>query len=139
MHALLLDRLRTGQIFNPEKAPGVALGVDQLSVADVPHRVGDATPSALARAWDYLGWALGAVGIAGLGWAALRRGGRSVPVAVVTALMLLALVARVGLLGVLDASSWNGVQSRYLLPGVPGFVVFGVLGLWLLLPMRRAK
>ena len=46
-------------------------------------------------------------------------------------LMLLAaaMVARVGLFAILDASSWSGSQARYMLPIFPFVGVVGVLGL----------
>lgn len=43
-----------------------------------------------------------------------------------------AIVARALLFGLLDASSWSGVQARYMAPMIPAFAWIGFVGVWVL-------
>lgn len=45
---------------------------------------------------------------------------------------------RAFLFGVLDASSWNGVQARYMAPLVPVFACLGVVSVWMVFKGREA-
>lgn len=47
-------------------------------------------------------------------------------------LMMITVIARVALFGILDASSWSGVQARYILPIIPAFACMGVISLAIL-------
>jgi len=55
---------------------------------------------------------------------------RGAPVLTLILLLLLATIAaRVALFGILDASSWSGIQARYIMPVLPFFACAGALGL----------
>ena len=54
-------------------------------------------------------------------------------------LAAVAAVTRATLFGLLDASSWNGVQARYLLPAVPAFAAAAVVGLAILSRVVRHR
>lgn len=47
-------------------------------------------------------------------------------------LTMTAIMSRVAVFGIIDASSWNSVQARYMLPVVPFFACMGVLAIALL-------
>ena len=55
--------------------------------------------------------------------------GRFTPAFVVAVVCLAFIGARLGLFAILDASSWNGVQARYVMPLLPLIACAGVLGL----------
>jgi len=50
-----------------------------------------------------------------------------------------AVAARVALFAILDASSWSGIQARYMLPIVPFFACMGALGLALIADLFQKK
>jgi hypothetical protein len=78
---------------------------------------------------------LGAVvALAGLALGVATRAGRRHPAALlVCAAMLTAVLSRVGLVALVDASSWPAANATaYLLPGVDFLLVFVVLGCWIL-------
>jgi len=45
-------------------------------------------------------------------------------------LLLVTLASRIAVFSILDASSWNGVQARYMFPYISVFACMGVLGLY---------
>jgi uncharacterized membrane protein len=59
--------------------------------------------------------------------------------AMILALAAAAVLARVTLFAILDASSWSGIQARYILPVLPFFACIGALGLALLHGVWRKK
>ena len=109
--------------------PGSTLGVDVVSFPRTTHRANALLPFA-ARLWAFVGWLFVAGAAAGL---LLRRriGNRGAPI-LVALLALSAMLARIGVLAVIDSSAWSGLQARYIFPVVPCFAVLGVVGLWLL-------
>jgi hypothetical protein len=49
--------------------------------------------------------------------------------AVIFVMLFFMVIARVALFGILDASSWNSVSARYILPIIPAFACMGGLGM----------
>ena len=58
---------------------------------------------------------------------------------VIIVLTISAITARVALFSIIDASSYNATQARYLLPIIPAFGCMGVLGLSLLIRSSMKK
>lgn len=51
-------------------------------------------------------------------------------------LMVVAIAARIALFGILDASSWSGTQSRYVMPAIPFFGCMGAVAISMLCSSR---
>lgn len=68
--------------------------------------------------------------LAGIVLALLR--GRKTPEFPVVALLASAVVARLGLFAILDATAWPGDEPRYLFAVVPLLAILWILGVWLL-------
>lgn len=146
--AVPLSKLQVGTMTQTDGARPATLGVDELVMGKRPGLL------AAGLAWwvghpvslDWIGglsaayrvvnaaFVLLVVGTLVL-WASTRR--RSMPAMIILALVAVALVSRAVLLGVLDASSWNGVQARYMMPVIPAFAWVALLGLHELLEGRR--
>jgi hypothetical protein len=137
IYALPLNALKVGQMHRFPQAGEAILGVDQLSMAMATKRLTATRLGSLAKVWTWMGYALALLGVAGMALALAMPKIGSGPVAAIIALTLVAFLARATLLGFLDASSWSGVQARYLFPAVPLFTVFGVLGAWLIFRRRK--
>ncbi len=143
-----LSKLQAGKMIQTDGAHPATLGVDELVTGKRPSLL-------VARlAWwgghpvslDWIGglsvayrlvnaaFVVLVLGILVL-WVLTRR--RSMPTMIILALVAVALVSRAVLLGVLDASSWSGVQARYMMPLIPAFAWVALLGLHELLEGRR--
>ena len=137
-----LAALATGKIVRIDGAAPVHVGVDELS--------GGASLTRLSRwfgtvkqpppydwvvpwgvLWGYIGWAFAAVGVMGLIVGAATRSLRGAAL-MLSVLCLVAVLARVALIAILDASSWNGMQVRYFLPALVPFAAFGAVGAYVL-------
>jgi hypothetical protein len=123
-----LASLRVGHVSAIEGMSGTHVGVDQLSFGETR---GARWLGALTSMWSVIGWVLLLAGVAGLGAGAIRPTSAKRAALMLLALAGFAVIARTSLLGLLDASSWNGLQARYVLPVIPAFVTFGVVGAWL--------
>jgi hypothetical protein len=112
------------------------LGIDVFESTVRGHRL-ERWLDRLCSLYEWAGYLLCGVAAAGLGAAALRR--RMPAAAMILALAAAAVLARVTLFAILDASSWSGIQARYILPVLPFFACMGALGLALLHGVWRKK
>jgi hypothetical protein len=133
---LSLDGLKVGMIKDIEGVvPRGVLGVD------VAPEWKSARPDALLpvanRMWGYMGWLFAFVGTGAL--LLFRRNQGYDGAALVMLLALAAILSRAGLLALVDASSWSGLQTRYAVPVVPCLAVYGVLGFWTLSERLRRQ
>lgn len=132
-----LSNLRQGFVQPIPDIQNAFIGVDQLANTLKKHKV-DSFIGPMSIAWSWLGWVLIAAGFVALWPLRLElRKSRQKAVSIVTALLLVAILSRVVLIALLDASSWPGQQARYLLPVVPFFAVFGILGIWAVLQLIK--
>lgn len=135
--------LREGAMGKTDGEVTAALGIDELSAGHQPSRVARWISYFEKRsvAFDWVAvlstvyqLVLGVLAVVGtlavVAAVAMRQCSRSVVILLAT--ILAALAARAGLFGLLDASSWNGVQARYMAPLIPLGLVWGVLGCWVL-------
>lgn len=128
--SLAIAALHAGIVKDIPGMKGTRIGIDELSGG--PTQSWDwITP--LSRIYAVWGWALGVFGLMGLALGMVRLAPLERAPALVLVVAGSAVLARVGLLSILDASSWNALQTRYLFPVVPAFAVFGFVGLWMLL------
>lgn len=138
--AMPLSSLHRGQMAQLTGPPAAALGVDELVLGQRPGQFEsafswlmgrpvslDPIPS-LARGYRWLGVGLAlAMLTAWVSGVLTRR--LSVPVLIITVLIAVSLLSRAGLLGILDASSWNGAQVRYMAAMIPAFAFMALLAL----------
>jgi len=149
--SIALSDLREGQMAKLTGPLAATLGVDQLSGGpSVPRierwvsRVAGARASAawlssLCELYARIGYVLSIAAVVSIVMAVVRRQAMSAALLVIL-LSLTAVMARAAALGILDASSWNGMQARYVLPVVPAFACAGIVGLTLLYrSVRRAE
>lgn len=130
---LPFSQMRAGAMGTTQGAVAVMLGVDEF----LGGRRGDRIERWLSHlrgapvTWDWLArWGsvyqginivlLAVVLAAVAGWGVRRNVGR--PVLVICGIAGAMIVSRAALFGILDASSWNGVQARYMAPMIPLFV-----------------
>jgi hypothetical protein len=96
--------------------------------------------SALTDLYRWAGRLAVVPAIIGLGIGAATRVGRRRPAALLTcAAMLTAVVSRVVLLGVIDATSFAARGGAYIIPAVDFLLVFLVLGVWSLVTVARTR
>lgn len=105
---------------------GDVVGIDGIEVSTNAQRA-DVLLPVWATIYIVLGYSFCLLIVAAI-IASLRRM-RPDAVAVVIILSLVAIGARVVLLAILDASSWNGSQTRYMVPLVPFFACAGILSI----------
>jgi hypothetical protein len=90
---------------------------------------------------DLYRWAarLGALpALVGLGLVVTRTGRRHATTVAVGAVMLIAALSRITLLGMIDATAFKAARyGSYILPGVDFFVVFLLIGWWVLATVTR--
>lgn len=128
LHIPLIS-LQEGAMKAIPDSEGVLIGVDILSNNMIEHRA-DILIMPISKLWSWFGWIYLATGFFALrivpGSGAMKQS--AIPV--IAALILIAMLTRIILLAILDSSSWSGQQTRYLLPALPFFAVFGTLGIW---------
>jgi hypothetical protein len=101
-------------------------GIDGLKSNLRPHRV-DKWFTKLCTLYDWLGYLICLVTLSSIVLIGIQR--KASEVVLVMLLMIVAITARITLFGILDASSWSGLQARYILPIIPAFVCIGGLGM----------
>lgn len=136
MHRIMLASLRAMEISEVPGIPGVFMGVDRIDLGTAVLPRFDVALESMARIWSFIGLMFAAAALVALVLAPIFPRRRSGPVVMVVALALLTVLTRALVLAIVDASSWNGLQARYVLPVVPAFVTFGVLGTWMLMGFR---
>lgn len=105
---------------------GGVVGIEGIEVAASAQRASALLPD-LARVYIGIGYAFCLLIAAATIAMALRvRNGAAVALIVIS---LAAMGARIVLLAILDASSWNGAQPRYIMPLLPLFACAGILSL----------
>lgn len=143
-----LSRLREGVMSQTDGALYATLGIDELiygkPATQFERGLSWLTGRPMAPDWVHkLGKVYGAINVmlrlallgAILYWAVTRR--VNVPVLVFCGLAAVMVFSRAALLGVLDASSWDGVQVRYMVPLVPIFTFAVLLAVSSVLRSRR--
>ncbi len=144
--------LREGVMIKTVGDMSATLGIDELSTGVHVSRV-ERWLSYLSKSHVRLNW-LGGLGysykwlnivLAVLVFLALIRLliGKQAdsPLMAVFLVVVGAIVVRALLFGLLDASSWNGAQARYMAPMIPAFAWIGFVGMWVVvgwLPGRKA-
>lgn len=106
------------------------VGIDNLQISSTPQRAGDLLVN-LATLYAGIG-RLSCV-LIGLSIAMMIMRRRCGAIGALILLSLAAAAARTALLAVLDASSWNGAQPRYVMPAIAFFACASVLSLVYLL------
>ncbi|WP_143029233.1 hypothetical protein [Rhodoferax sp. OV413] len=127
--SVMLSSLQAGRV--TELTPtgsyaGLRVGVDRLEVTELRQR-GERFLKRIGEwyvGWHYLLFATSVIGSAI--WLVRRNQSAE---SMVFILLVAAILARVGLFAILDASSWSGSQPRYMLPIFPLAGVAGFLGL----------
>jgi hypothetical protein len=101
------------------------LGVDSLEY----HKElkADRWFAMLCNVYDWIGYLFIFCTLAGVILIITYR--KQTAVALIFVLMFIMVNARVALFGILDASSWNSVDVRYILPIIPAFACIGGLGM----------
>jgi hypothetical protein len=124
--SVMLTTLKAGATASFEGSAPTLLGLDSLNSNAKPRR-GDRWLSKLCTLYEWIGYLFCLATIGGVLTIALQK--KHSAVALITLLAISAIAARVALFGILDASSWSGIQARYILPIVPFFACMGVLGI----------
>lgn len=136
-----INSLKEGAMSKVEGDVSAPLGIDELSTGLRSTRL-ERWASYLAKRpvqFDWVGafggayrWIVLSLGgifaLSVIGGLATRRLGKEVLALFV--LCLVASLARVALFGILDASSWSGVQARYMAPLIPVSLFIGLLACW---------
>lgn len=128
--------LQQGRVTNFVGGVETQIGVDHFELNSRPLRV-DPWLAKLCTAYEWMGYLI-CLAVAGSFAVMTVQRNRS-GLALVLALMISAIAARVALFGLLDASSWSGVQARYILPIVPFFACAGAFGLALLADVLKRR
>ncbi|WP_018604633.1 hypothetical protein [Uliginosibacterium gangwonense] len=123
--SVMLTALKAGATANFGGSMGALLGIDSLESNSKSLRA-DRWISKLCTVYEWVGYLFCLATVGGLLVMAVRR--KLSGVALMLVLMVSAIVARVALFGILDASSWSGVQARYILPIIPFFACMGAFG-----------
>jgi hypothetical protein len=105
---------------------GGIVGIDGIEASANTQRA-DARLPDLAAVYVVVGYSLCLLIVAAT-ITLLLRGRRGAADALIV-LSLAAIGARIVLLAILDASSWNGAQPRYIMPLLPFFACAGILSL----------
>lgn len=132
---MLLPDLWQGMTARTSGEFATTLGVDVLDASEI-RRVADSTLGGLARFAQICGVIFGAGLLLSLSLAAFER--RLGVMLIVAAACLLFCASRIGIFALLDASSWNGAQARYMMPLLPLLGLSGALGLANLMDRVRA-
>jgi hypothetical protein len=146
-----LQSLGAGQIHLVQGLDGIQLGIEYLyqpsKRSEMPRlerlsnhideKGTDSVVLALARAWSVIGMLmLAGVVVALLVGLVRKTATEDLMVIVVLASLV---VARSGLFGILDASSWYSQASRYMFPAVPFFITAAVVGMCTLHKVLRGQ
>jgi hypothetical protein len=124
--SVAITALKAGTTASFTGAALTSLGVDSLK-SNLSARRADSWLSILCAAYEWVGYLFGIATIGGILAMIIQR--RHFGMALLLILTISAISARVILFGILDASSWSGVQARYILPIIPFFACMGVLGI----------
>ena len=133
---LALATLKLGAVAKFDGPTQVLLGVDRLESNLKPRRADRWVPG-LSLAYEWMGLLICLAALGGALAMVVQR-----KVSGVTLLLVVvssAVAARVALFAILDASSWSGIQARYMLPIVPFFACMGALGLALIADLFQKK
>ena len=142
--SVAISDLREGGMTKTAGDLGATLGVDELSTGARASRLerwlsyANKRPvrldwlGELGRLYGWLNVVLVAMVFLALIRLVIGRQSGS-PLMAVLLVVGAALVARASLFGVLDASSWNGVQARYMAPLIPAFALAGSIAVWVVL------
>lgn len=114
---------------------GGIVGIDGMEVGASVQRAYALLPD-LARVYIVIGYSFCLLIAAAMITLTLRV--RPGAMDVVIVLSLAAIGARIVLLGILGASSWNGAQPRYIMPLLPFFACAGILSLSSLFEKMKA-
>jgi hypothetical protein len=131
-----LAELKPGAITSSDGIPSVKIGVEEISYLAYVSKVNALLPAAI-RNWYAVGrWMVIAGFIAMLCcWWEKKYS----PAILIIVCVMATVFARTLMLALLDASSWNALQTRYIFPAVPCAAVFGALGLWVLIDLIKRK
>ena len=122
---LALSSLKLGGVFKFDGSTQAHLGVDRIESNLKPHRA-DRWASLLAKVYEWFGLPICLATVGGVLALVVQR--RFSGTALMLAVLISAVAARVALFAILDASSWSGIQARYMLPTIPFFACLGALG-----------
>jgi hypothetical protein len=129
--SVALAELSAGKVSTFGGDLNAGVGVDILATNSKTRRADRWLPI-LCTIYDWVGYAICLLEVAGIAILGIRRKSLSA-VAMVFVLVMTALAARIALFGILDASSWSGIQARYMLPIIPAFACVGTICLSLLI------
>lgn len=127
--SIALSALRVGMTAPLSGNASVLVGIDGVESNARPQRA-DRWLARLDGIYVWGGYLLCLSTLCALGVAIIRRHWNAMLAMLM--LMLAAIAARVVLFGILDASSWNGTQARYVMPAIPFLVCTGVLSIGML-------
>lgn len=131
---VLLSALQSGRTAMTSGTFVSALGIDVLDRGEISH-VANSKLGVLTLAGQTLGIAFAACLLLSMLFGAIIRRASAQLIAAMICLLFCA--SRLGLFAILDASSWNGAQARYMLPILPLFGCAGALGITVLLRQVR--
>lgn len=125
-----LAELSVGKVSTFHGDINAGVGIDILATNSKTHRA-DRWLAIVCTIYDWMGYVICLLAVAGIAILGIRRKPISA-VALVFGLAMAAIGARIGLFGILDASSWSGLQARYMLPIIPAFACVGAMSLSIL-------
>lgn len=134
-----LTGLSTGQIRDIASLKGVRVGIDSLFIPSTkPARLErlnnhidptkpDVFLGLIAKVWSLIDWVLLGLTLLAI-FISIYRRKLGTDTLVIAGIVSLVVLGRVGLFGILDASSWYGQASRYMFPAIPFFITSVILG-----------
>lgn len=102
------------------------VGVDSLTYSKI-LRI-DRWLSIFCVVYEWLGYALCFVTMAAI-YLLIKRREYNSELFLLLVLIFVEIAARVALFGIIDASSFNAIQARYMLPAIPFFACMGAVGI----------
>lgn len=124
-----LNALKVGGTATFNGAIQAPLGIDSME-SNSGYRRADRWLAKLCTASEWMGYLFCLATLGAILTTVVQR--KLSIMAAMLALTIVAIAARVVLFGILDASSWSGIQARYIMPIIPFFACMGALGLSLL-------